>query len=168
MNPQDAPQLRDIHLPPEPAWWPPAPGWWLLAIALLALLAWLLVRARRAWRIRRWRRLLLAELDRAVSEQASHPDPARFAAAVSRLLRRAARQLDARAAALQGEEWLAFLDSRWAGGAPETFGALAGGALVDAPYRPPGDHALQEFDDAALARLAHAWLAGVAPELAHA
>lgn len=168
MNPQDAPQLRDIHLPPEPAWWPPAPGWWLLAIALLALLAWLLVRARRAWRIRRWRRLLLAELDRAVNEHASHPDPARFAAAVSRLLRRAARQLDARAAALQGEEWLAFLDSRWAGGAPATFGALARSALVDAPYRPPGDHALQEFDDAALARLAHAWLAGVAPELAHA
>ncbi|MBP6325901.1 MAG: DUF4381 domain-containing protein, partial [Dokdonella sp.] len=24
----DGPQLRDIHLPPDPSWWPPAPGWW--------------------------------------------------------------------------------------------------------------------------------------------
>src|SRR5690606_27121013 len=32
MNPAAAPDLRDIHLPPAPAWWPPAPGWWLLAI----------------------------------------------------------------------------------------------------------------------------------------
>ncbi|RYD14182.1 MAG: DUF4381 family protein [Lysobacteraceae bacterium] len=168
MNPQDAPQLRDIHLPPDPAWWPPAPGWWLLAIALIALLAWLVMRARRAWRIRRWRRLLQAELDRAVAEHASRPDPARFAAAVSRLLRRAARRLDARAATLQGAQWLAFLDSRWPGAAPATFSALAGSALVDAPYRPPGDQALHAFDAAALARLAQAWLAGVAPELAHA
>jgi hypothetical protein len=168
VNPQDAPQLRDIHLPPDPGWWPPAPGWWLLSIALLALVAWLVLRARRAWRIRRWRRLLLAELERAVVEHASHADPARFAAAVSRLLRRAARQLDARAAALQGEQWLAFLDARLPRAAPATFGALAGSALVDAPYRPAGDHALQQLDVAALARLARAWLAGIAPELAHA
>ena len=168
MNPPDAPQLRDIHLPPDPAWWPPAPGWWLLAVALLALLAWLVVRARRAWRIRRWRRILMAELDRSVAEHAAVPDPARFAAAVSRLLRRAARQLDARAAALQGEQWLAFLDSRLPRAAPATFRALAGGALVDAPYRPAGDHALRQLDASALERLARAWLAGIAPELAHA
>jgi hypothetical protein len=41
-------QLRDIHLPAPPLWWPPAPGWWLVAIAVLAALAYAVYRARRA------------------------------------------------------------------------------------------------------------------------
>jgi hypothetical protein len=34
----DGPQLRDIHLPAEPAWWPPAPGWWALAVIALLIM----------------------------------------------------------------------------------------------------------------------------------
>jgi hypothetical protein len=44
-------QLRDIHLPIDPDWWPPAPGWWILALIVLAALAYggyrLVVRWRR-------------------------------------------------------------------------------------------------------------------------
>ena len=98
-------QLRDIHLPAEPSWWPPAPGWWLLAI-LLILAAVLLTRW--IWRrVRRRRRLtrLMAEFDAA----ASLGDPGARLAAISQLLRRAARLRDPRAASLQGEDWLRFL-----------------------------------------------------------
>ena len=66
MNPQDAPQLRDIHLPPDPGWWPPAPGWWLLALLLLLSGVFASRHAWRALRVRRWRRRVLAELDQLV------------------------------------------------------------------------------------------------------
>jgi len=170
MNPQDAPQLRDIHLPPDPGWWPPAPGWWLLALLLLVLGVFALRLAWRALRVRRWRRRVLAELDRVVAAHAVQPDSARFVAALSQLLRRAARQLDPRAATLRGEAWLDFLDGRWPPGrAPAaSFRSAAAHGFADAAYRPSHDPALQEVDAPALAALARTWLAGVATELAHA
>lgn len=170
MNPQDGPQLRDIHLPPDPGWWPPAPGWWLLALLVLVLAVLAFRRARRMLRVRRWRRRVLAELDGLVATHATSPDAARFAGEVSRLLRRAARQLDPCAATLRGQAWLDFLDHRLpparASAAP--FRGSAAQWLADAPYRPAHDPALQSLDAASLAALAREWLAGVATELAHA
>ena len=170
MNPQDGPQLRDIHLPPDPGWWPPAPGWWLLALLVLVLAAFAFRRAQRALRVQRWRRQVLGELDRLVAAHAAQPDPARFVGGVSRLLRRAARQLDPRAATLRGEAWLEFLDQRLprARAAATSFRDATAYGLADAPYRPAHDPRLQSLDAATLAALAHEWLAGVAPELAHA
>lgn len=170
MNPQDAPQLRDIHLPPDPGWWPPAPGWWLLALLVLLFAGYASRLAWRAWRVRRWRRRVLAELDRVVAAHAGQPDPALYVAALSRLLRRAARLLDPRAASLRGEEWLDFLDAHWPRGraSAATFRARAAHALDDAAYRPAHDPVLQALDAPALAALVRAWLVGVAAELAHA
>jgi hypothetical protein len=102
---QAGPALRDIHLPPAPAWWPPAPGWWLLAaLALLIMLA-------TAWCWRRWRRsrqqhrLILDELDRLAQRHARDGDDAALAAALHQLLRRVARRHDAGAAQQRGERW---------------------------------------------------------------
>ncbi|MDH5822890.1 DUF4381 family protein [Luteimonas sp. RD2P54] len=96
--------LRDIHEPPGPGWWPPAPGWWLLALVLLAaaaILAWWL-RRRRLQR-RRMERMFDDAVDAAAT-------PAEAVAAISELLRRAARRRDPGADALDGEDWLRFLD----------------------------------------------------------
>lgn len=133
MNPGQELPLRDIHLPPEPGWWPPAPGWWLLAL----LLAWLLfVLARRvlgAWRTRRRRRALLAEFERALAIADAH---ARLAA-LSALLRRAARLRDPAAATLDGARWSAYLQqcSEASGGITPGDAALLAGGL----YRPAVD-----------------------------
>lgn len=126
--------LRDIHLPPEPSWWPPAPGWWVLAAIVLALLAfatWKLIRVLRA---RARRRALAAEFERA----AGLADPLARIAAVSELLRRAARQRDPVAATLAGEDWLRFLDGS---DAARAFTSGAGRALLDAPWRASVDAA---------------------------
>lgn len=119
--------LRDIHQPPAPAWWPPAPGWWLLALALLAvalaLLAW-------RWRARRHRRRLGALYDAAV---AAAPTPAAQVAAISELLRRAARRHDPHAATLDGEDWLRHV--REPGGGLPGLPAQAARLLRDGAYR---------------------------------
>ncbi|PKV14192.1 DUF4381 domain-containing protein [Xanthomonas prunicola] len=105
MSPQSLP-LRDVHLPPSPSWWPLAPGWWLVIAVIVLVLAgawvwwW-----RRRQRQRRWLAAFDAELQRATT-------PAQRLAAVSLLLRRAARRVDPQADRLQGDAWLQFLDGR--------------------------------------------------------
>lgn len=128
--------LRDIHQPPAPSWWPPAPGWWLLAAALLAVL---LVLGAWRQRRRRRRRAIEALFDGAI---AAAPSPAAEVAAMSELLRRAARRRDPQADTLQGEAWLAFLDGDTArkgkrGGreSADAFSAGPGRLLLEGGYR---------------------------------
>lgn len=97
--------LRDIHQVPAPAWWPPAPGWWVLGIALLlavsAVLAWRIARARR-------QRAIARVFDEALAPVTI---PAAQVACMSELLRRAARRHRPDADKLAGESWLMFLDA---------------------------------------------------------
>jgi hypothetical protein len=118
--------LRDIHQPPAPPWWPPAPGWWLLAAAVLlvsVLVAWWLARRRRR------RRRVAALFDDAL---AAASQPAMQVAAISELLRRAARRRDPEADRLQGEDWLRWLDREVA---PARFSTGPGLLLLDGGFR---------------------------------
>lgn len=132
--------LRDIHLSSAPPWWPPAPGWWLLAMVVAAaavgVVAWRVVRARR-------RQRLVALFDAEVDAASG---PAESIAAISALLRRAARRRDPTADRLAGQEWLAFLD---AGRASPRFDGARGALLLQGPFR-------RDADPAAVADLRHA------------
>jgi len=126
------PSLRDIHLPAEPHWWPPAPGWWLLAAVLLVLLAVALRYGLRARRRRRHARQLDALVQAELARHDDHADGAALAAALSQLLRRAARASEPRAAALDGDAWLHWLD----GNDPaQPFSHGPGRILAGAPYQ---------------------------------
>ncbi|HNV07406.1 MAG TPA: DUF4381 domain-containing protein [Dokdonella sp.] len=146
----DGPQLRDIHLPPDPSWWPPAPGWWALALIGVVLVLWAGRWFLRSVRRRRWHRRVLAEFDQAVAAHAAADNGAELAARVSAVLRRAGRLLDTRSAALQGEAWLRFLDDRMRG---SEFCSGVGRVLLDAPYRSRAD-----IDAPALIALSRRWL----------
>lgn len=130
--------LRDIHQPPAPPWWPPAPGWWLLfaLVAAAALVAW-------AWHARRARRRRAVEA--LFDETVARADtPARSVAAMSELLRRAARRHDPRAGRLQGAEWLALLGARLPPGDAEALDPeqAPGRLLLEGAFRTdvdPGD-----------------------------
>lgn len=151
----EGPVLRDIHLPPDPAWWPPAPGWWIVLLVVVLFGAWALRRWRSRQGRRRWRRGVFAELDRLAADDASAPDPVRLAGGISLLLRRASLLIDRRAAALSGEAWLAFLDRHGGGG----FADGPGRVLLDAPFRRSA-----EIDSMALIGLARGWLERALPK----
>lgn len=129
MSPAELP-LRDVHLPPPPGWWPPAAGWWWVGAAVLVVLVVLFSIAwRRHARRRRWEHLF-------ARESAGDTAVARIAA-ISALLRRAARRVDARADTLQGEQWLHWLD----GPRGRDFSAGPGRILLDGGFRPDGGEA---------------------------
>ncbi|HOX70482.1 MAG TPA: DUF4381 domain-containing protein [Dokdonella sp.] len=145
------PTLRDIHMPPDPSWWPPAPGWWLLAILLVAATIYAAVHLRRRLRVRRWQRSVQAELERIAATHGAPEDAPSLAAAISGLLRRASRLLDAGAPSLRGEAWLAFLDSKMHG---DGFSNGPGRVILDGPYRRE-----IAIDAEALLDLTRRWLA---------
>jgi hypothetical protein len=103
--PPSGPDLRDIHLPPDPTWWPPAPGWWLLAaLASLALLVgvWQWRRHRRALR---QRQQVLLEVDQLAQRHRQDGDAAALASGLHQLLRRVARRHDTQATKQRGDAW---------------------------------------------------------------
>lgn len=118
--------LRDVHAGVAPPWWPPAPGWWMLIAALLVVVtvfAW--------WRLRKRRRhaAILHLFDEAIERAGT---PSEQIAAMSELLRRAARRQDPAADRLQGDAWLGFLDE----GMPQpVFRAGAGVLLLEGGFR---------------------------------
>lgn len=118
--------LLDVHLPPSPSWWPPPAGWWLVLLALVLVTV-------AAWYWRRRVRLQRAEMERLFDANVDVADglPARIAA-MSELLRRAARRRDPNADRLTGDAWLLFLD---AGQPMPVFSAGAGRTLLEGGFR---------------------------------
>jgi hypothetical protein len=122
--------LRDIHQPTAPAWWPPAPGWWVVAaLVFAAALGFVLWRHRRRMHQRR----IAAMFDQEVA--AAGNAPARIAA-MSELLRRAARRRNPQADRLQGNAWLEYLDG---GDKRHPFTSGAGRLLLEGAFRREAD-----------------------------
>lgn len=124
-NVSDLP-LADAHPPPTVAWWPPAPGWWVLTGILLLLIAAVLWWRRRRARLRRDAQRRFDDTLAGIAE------PTARVAAISELLRRAARRRDPGADRLQGDAWLRFLDADASG---PRFDAAAGRLLLEGGFR---------------------------------
>ena len=118
--------LLDVHGATPAPWWPPAPGWWLAFALLLATLAILFAMQRRR---RARRRAIEAVFDATL---AAAPTPAARVAALSELLRRAARLRDPQADRYVGADWRAHLD---AGAKRVLFDDALGALLVEGPFQ---------------------------------
>jgi hypothetical protein len=55
-------QLKDIHLPNQIANYPLAPGWWIVAVLLLTLAIWLLLKGLKSYRLNKVKRQALSIL----------------------------------------------------------------------------------------------------------
>lgn len=124
--------LKDVHPGVAPSWWPPAPGWWMLAgvVAVVGVAVWWWLRTRRA------RRAAILRLFEDTVDAAG--SPAQQVAAMSDLLRRAARRKDPSADRLQGDDWLRFLDR---GMTPPCFENGPGALLSEGAFRRDTDEA---------------------------
>ena len=124
--------LIEIPLPQEVSLWPQT--WPLrIAIVLVALLTVLAIwRFVHLYRVNRYRREALSELDR--MRQTSDAAPDRLAAQLAVLVRRTALGAFPREtiAPLTGTAWLAFLDRSYGG---NEFSRGVGRWLVSAPYQ---------------------------------
>ncbi len=149
MTPNDAPVLKDIHLPPDPSWWPPAPGWWLLAFLLLVLIALIVRFSVPRWQQRQRIIRAMAEFEIIVASFDGQQNHLKLAAELSKYLRRVTLLRSPHAVALSGDAWLDHLDA--AAGTQE-FRTGIGRVLLDAPYRPA-----QPFDAPALIALTRRW-----------
>lgn len=123
--------LRDIHPPMAPPWWPPAPGWWVVFAVIgiaIAIATWWFGRRRKH------RRAIVVLFDKSI---ATAQTPAAQVAAMSELLRRAARRRLPHADTLQGDEWLRFLDgdARNGDAAPARFSQGAGRLLLEGGFQ---------------------------------
>lgn len=130
-------QLRDIHLPAEPSLWPPAPGWWLVAGALF-IASWYGIRLLGRYReTRRPVRIFINRLNALRTGPDRPPEEVLYE--MSSLVRQFAIQRHGRArvAALQGQDWLDFLDSTTPHG--RRFSDGVGKALGTRMYQPAPD-----------------------------
>jgi hypothetical protein len=127
------PVLRDIHLPPEPSWWPPAPGWWIVAGIVVVFAIWASMRIAKQRRLQRARNVLHRELESLRDAHPATSDAAAQVAAMSMLLRRAAKRYEPSASSLRDEAWLVYLD---ADDPAQPFSRGPGRVLLDGPYRP--------------------------------
>ncbi|MEQ9690218.1 MAG: DUF4381 domain-containing protein [Bauldia litoralis] len=123
--------LDMLEQPPAPApvsLWPQTGGWIWLGLALLALVAWGVLRWRRRRRQSLYRRQALREVAAAPHD----------AAAIATILRRTALAAFPRhdVAGLQGDAWLAFLDASYPGSG---FSDGPGAVIARAPYATMAD-----------------------------
>jgi len=142
------PALRDIHLPPEPAWWPPAPAWWVLAVLVLAILSLVMWGWRRYRQSKHRRQRVLHELEQVAARYRQDGDAAALAGGIQQLLRRVARQHVPLAVRQRGEAW-----RRTLARVPLDPGALETLLALDRHIYQPAS-----FDHAAAVHAARDWL----------
>ena len=139
-------QLRDVHLPPEPAAWPPAFGWWLLAVLTVIALVWLIRKAIIAYQKRapiRSAKTLLTDMYDAYN--AGHLSAVEFLHQANELLKRLLVRAFGRSeyARMSGQVWLRELDRV---SASQDFTRGSGQVLGEARFSPEPDVDVEQLN----------------------
>ncbi|MCP3674309.1 MAG: DUF4381 domain-containing protein [Gammaproteobacteria bacterium] len=154
-NPLD--NLRDIHLPEPVSAWPPAPGWWILAILVLVLIVWIVLKIRENYNQKQLLRVSLSSAIQLEQDYQNHKDPQLLVREYSSLLRRIALARFPRheVASLTGSNWLTFLDDS---AKENLFDCEAGKLLLFSPYQKPVE-TIEQLHQLTVA--VHSWIKAV-------
>ncbi len=146
--------LIDVPLPSPVSLFPQTPMSRIAILALLAIVILAIWRFAHYWRVNRYRREALSELDRIEARFDTDKASEDLATNLSVLVRRTALATFPRAkvAPLAGRDWLAFLDRTYGG---SEFSQDPGRLLASAPYqqRSPND-----ADLTLLVRIVRRWI----------
>lgn len=137
----DLSQLHDIHLPEPIGWWPIAPGWYLLALILVTAGLLIALFCHRYYLHGRARRAALRALADYQKQYQHDANSQACTANISMLLKRVALAYypRTRVAGLQGEAWIAFLNSTAKG---VNFNSVRM-QLLELPWKPSQNSKLQ-------------------------
>ena len=150
-------KIQEVVLPESVGWWPLAPAWYVLVgVGVLVLLtgAW---RALRLYSRNRYRREILAELERLRRECAKDPSsltrlPVLLKAAALHVFPRS------RVAALSGDGWISFIEER---SESSRFTPDIGRQILSVSYKPYADWHLSNADIDQLFDWAALWIASL-------
>lgn len=120
------PELRDIHLPESVSLWPPAYGWYVIIIALILL--YFAHKLYHLWRLKSKKNYALKLLSTLNTEEVI-----KSASEISTLLRRICIYRYPEIVAVEGKEWLKFLQTKTKHKLSESTAEL----LENAPYANP-------------------------------
>lgn len=151
-------KLNDIVLPAPVSFMPQTWGWLALALFLLALIAWALLRRHRHYVANQYRREALAELARIEATLGAAAERGQAVTRIAELLKRVALKAWPRTAtaSLSGKAWLAFLKQHDGG---DFSTAPAARLLDDLEYQARDRLAgVDESDARQFARLARRWI----------
>jgi hypothetical protein len=139
--PLELSSLHDIHLPEAIGWWPLAPGWYVLTAGLVIACLLIGFLCRRYYSNGRAKRDALRVLAMYQKQYLQDANSQLCAANISELLKRVALAYYPRTqvAGLQGEAWIAFLNSSVNG---VNFNSVRR-ELLELPWRPSQNQSLQ-------------------------
>ena len=151
MNPDLLSQLRDIHASAVVSWWPPAPGWWLLALLLLAVLAWLGRRLTLRYQLHKRRQQMLAWIEHLDTTIDPQLEPQAYLSTLNRVFKLVALRAfpGERCAVMTGVEWTEFLRDKIKANQP----ASALSVMASGPYDPA-----VKFEPGVIRSLARHWI----------
>ena len=141
------PELRDIHLPDGVSLWPPAHGWYIIFLALVLL--YFLYKLYHFWRLKSKKIYALKLLSSLDSENII-----KSASEISEILRRICVYRYSQAVALEGKEWLKFLQIK----STHKLSNSAAELLQNAPYANPQKTQYSEQNLQELISFTKAWI----------
>lgn len=141
------PELRDIHLPESVSAWPPAYGWFVILVALGVIYG--SIKLYGLWKRKSKKIYTLRAL-----ENLDKTHPLASATKISELLRRVCILRYPEAVALDGADWLAFLEKN----GKEKLSENAAALLRYAPYENPKTQTYSQENLQELTKFAQNWV----------
>jgi hypothetical protein len=106
-----AQQLRAAQTPDAISWWPLAPGWWIIAVLLIVLIGYGVIKWKRYRQKNDYRKIAIVVLDWHYSEWQLNQNDGDYLQAANSVIKRACLHIDENSRKLSGRDWGNYLNA---------------------------------------------------------